>query len=342
MKKVLDDFMQSFIFAVLVFIVFFIIFDLLSSKDTNISNYKLVDISTNISTNNIDNIQDFNVSDEVDDELDINQSDYINNSLKYIKQLDFIVEDENDSNTILNSTQNNLTNIDNNQVNNLTHKKITNNIDTSTKPKLVIIVDDVMFAYQVSFIKKINLNLTPSFLTSIKTKQIAYSLSSKFKHYMIHLPLEAFTNDAVEANTITTLSNEDFIVKQINKARYFFPKAKYLNNHTGSKFTSDLKSMKLLYKILKNNNLNFLDSLTTTHSKAKIVFGDKVLVRDIFLDNKEDEKYILHQIKKAINIAKIKKLAIAICHPKKTTLRVLKKYSGYINKHVEVVFINNI
>ncbi|MBS9778905.1 MAG: divergent polysaccharide deacetylase family protein, partial [Campylobacteraceae bacterium] len=42
-------------------------------------------------------------------------------------------------------------------------------------------------------------------------------------------------------------------------------------NHTGSKFTSDKDSMDKLFRALKKRHIRFLDSKTTSKSKAKMI-----------------------------------------------------------------------
>ena len=123
-----------------------------------------------------------------------------------------------------------------------------------------------------------------------------------------------------------------------------FPKAKFINNHTGSKFTSNYNSMYYLFMALKENNLGFVDSKTTPHSKASLV-EKKIKIplysRNIFLDNIEDSNYIRNQLKKAIKIAKKRGYAIAIGHPHKITLKTLKN-SADLLKDVKVVYIDEL
>ena len=47
--------------------------------------------------------------------------------------------------------------------------------------------------------------------------------------------------------------------------------------------------------------------------------------RDIFLDNEQDEAYIMGQLAKIKNIARKHKSAIAICHPYPETIAVLAR-----------------
>jgi polysaccharide deacetylase 2 family uncharacterized protein YibQ len=214
--------------------------------------------------------------------------------------------------------------------------------ENNQKPKIVIIIDDIQFPYQVRLLKKINLNITPSFLPSISNKKQANNLINKFSSYMIHLPLEAKGDGVVEKNTLNTNASLMQIQKVISKAHRLFPKAHYLNNHTGSKFTSDIKAMKKLAIVLKDNNIKFIDSVTDSTTKAQEVFDYEIYKRNIFLDHFDDLKYIKQQIKKAIKLSKTKKLLILLGHPRKNTLTALSQYQELLQKEVDVVFIDDL
>jgi polysaccharide deacetylase 2 family uncharacterized protein YibQ len=224
---------------------------------------------------------------------------------------------------------------------NQTHKKTKNFIN---KPKLIIILDDVSFNYQVKAIKSIPFKITPSFFPPTKVHPNTPIYAKKFKDYMVHVPMQALHFPHPEPNTMNIEWNYYQIKKRIDEIKKLFPNAKFINNHTGSKFTSNLKSMQYLFKALKEDNLGFVDSRTTPLSKARIVesmYHIPFFERNIFLDNKNNIKYIQNQLKKAVLIAKHKGYAIAIGHPHSATIKALKN-SGKILKDVEVISINEL
>ncbi len=212
------------------------------------------------------------------------------------------------------------------------------------KPKLAIIIDDVSFASQTKKIKQIPYKVTPAFFPPSKTHPNTPKLAKDFRVHMIHLPLEAIRNPNAEIMTLKKGASYEKIKKEVRKIKSNFPRAKYYNNHTGSKFTSDLVSMQNLLKVLKEENIKFLDSRTTPHSKAYIAatkYHMPILSRDVFLDNSMEPKYIKNQLKQAIKIAKKRGKAIAIGHPYKSTLRVLKNSKPML-KGLELVYINEL
>jgi polysaccharide deacetylase 2 family uncharacterized protein YibQ len=214
----------------------------------------------------------------------------------------------------------------------------------TNKPKLVIILDDVSFSYQVKAIKSIPFKITPSFFPPTKVHPNTPIYAKEFSDYMVHVPMQAMNFSHSEPETMNIDWSYNQIKNRIDKIKNWFPNAKFINNHTGSKFTANLKSMKYLFKALKEDNLGFVDSRTTPYTKASIVekiYNIAFFERNIFLDNKQDVNYIQNQLKKAIKIAQKKGYAIAIGHPHPATIEALKKAKNIL-KNVDVISINQL
>ncbi len=212
------------------------------------------------------------------------------------------------------------------------------------KPKLVIIIDDMAFKYEVNLIKQIPYHITPSFFPATKRHPFTPLYAKEFRDYMVHVPMQAFNYAHPEPNTLQANSSFATIQNRINIIKKEFPRVKFINNHTGSKFTSDFSAMSKLFEVLKEDHLGFVDSMTTRFSKSEEV--DKIykiplFKRDIFLDDKENPEYIRNQLKKAIEIAKKRGYAIAIGHPHKITLETLKNSKDLLNQ-VDVIYIDEL
>lgn len=211
-------------------------------------------------------------------------------------------------------------------------------------PKLVIIIDDVASYEHINEIKKINLKLTPSLMPASKDFPNTPKIAKNLDFYMIHLPLEALKYNSNSIKTLKVNDSFEEISKEIYKIRKDFPNAKFINNHTGSKFTSNKKAVIKLLNALDKYCFIFVDSKTISNSKIEEVLkskNQKYIFRDVFLDNTQNLKDIENELKKAVKIAKKRGFAIAIGHPKKQTLKVLKN-SGDILKGVEVVYLKDI
>lgn len=99
-----------------------------------------------------------------------------------------------------------------------------------------------------------------------------------------------------------------------------------VNNHMGSKFTSDAESMTLILTEIKRRNLLFLDSRTspkTVAGKIARSLGIRTAARDIFLDNEPELESVQRNLARTEAIARRTGAAIAIGHPKDATLDAL-------------------
>ncbi len=214
----------------------------------------------------------------------------------------------------------------------------------TSKPKLAIIIDDMQTASQVRAVKSLHLNVTMSFLPPRAARPNSAKLASHEKFYMVHLPMEAMHFSAEEPHTLRIHDSQQKISAKIKDIKKLFPKVGYINNHTGSKFTSNEIAMNRLIFALNANHIYFIDSRTTAKTMAPKVlknFGLKYVARDVFLDHHMDKPYILKQIKKAIAVAKSHGSAIAIGHPHKNTLQALYESKDLL-KDVELVQVNKI
>jgi polysaccharide deacetylase 2 family uncharacterized protein YibQ len=216
---------------------------------------------------------------------------------------------------------------------------------TNTKPKLVIIIDDVHTKAQISAIKALPLKVTPSIFPPYKQAPNSNRLAQGLEHYMIHLPMESGNKKLnTQYKTLKVSFSNKKIENRIKELRLLFPKAKFINNHTGSVFTSDYASMHLAYKIMRENGFIFLDSKTKNTTKVKEIahsYGDVYVARDIFIDNDHRISAIHAQLEKAVKIAKKKGYAIAIGHPHSVTMRALAS-AKEIFKDVELVYIDGL
>ena len=234
--------------------------------------------------------------------------------------------------------------IDGNSLANIPKMAKRKKILTPHKARLAIIIDDVGTKTQVEAIKSLRLPLTMSFLPPSKARPNTAKLAKLEKLYMVHLPMEAQNWSAEEPNTLRIHDQQTKISARIKEIKQLFPNVKYINNHTGSKFTSSEVAMNRLIFALNANNIHFIDSRTTAQTKAPKVlknFGLEYVSRDVFLDHHMDKPYVLEQIKKAIKVAKSHGTAIAIGHPHKNTLQALYE-SKELLKDVELVYINRL
>ncbi len=222
--------------------------------------------------------------------------------------------------------------------------KTTKKVVYDKKPKLAIIIDDVSTKRQVQAIKSLHIPLTMSFLPPSAARPNSAKLAAKERFYMVHLPMEAMHFNKEEPYTMRVSDTQHEVLQRVKKIKQLFPRVRYINNHTGSKFTADEIAMNRLIYAFSKYNIKFVDSRTTAQTKAPKVlknFGLKYVHRDVFLDHHSDKAYIKEQIKRAISLAKKHGHAIAIGHPHKNTLQALYE-SKQLLQQVDLVQVDKI
>ena len=213
------------------------------------------------------------------------------------------------------------------------------------KPRLVIIIDDVAYKHQADAIKSVNLKLTPSFFPATSAHPETPILARRFGFYMIHLPMQALGGfKGAEIGTLTVNDDYEKIAKKLQSIKRDFPNLKYINNHTGSRFTSDATAMDRLMRAMRDENLIFVDSKTTSPTKvygAAKKYSMPYIARDVFLDHDGSKAAVRKQLKYAVELAKKRSYAIAIGHPHKNTIEVLQESSKLLQE-VDVVYLKDL
>lgn len=210
--------------------------------------------------------------------------------------------------------------------------------------KLVIIIDDVSYARDIKLIESTGLPLVMSFLPPSSRHPDSAVLARNKSYYMVHLPLEAVDYDSEEPNTLRIGDDEDTIAQRIRVLKKLYPNARYMNNHTGSKFSADFESMEKLLRVLKQEGIQFVDSRTTGKTKgpeASERIGMRYMGRDVFLDHQDGVANVKKQIAEAVEKAKKHGSAIAIGHPRPDTIRALKESKELLGE-VQIVRIDQI
>ena len=221
----------------------------------------------------------------------------------------------------------------------------TPNNSVKGRAKLVLIIDDVATFEHASMVKSIGLKITPSIFPATKTHPDTPNIARTFEFYMIHLPMQAKHFDSPEIGTLTVNESFESMLEKIKKIRKDFPRAKYTNNHTGSRFTSDYDAMDKAYRALIEQGFIFVDSKTiaqTAVARAAKKYNQPYISRDIFLDDDPSASAVRRELVAAVNLAKKRGYAIAIGHPKKNTIAVIKESKNNILKDVEVVYLKDI
>ena len=219
------------------------------------------------------------------------------------------------------------------------------------KGKIAIIVDDMGYSLnainEICAIKKpLTISVLPFSPLAKETAQIAHQNGLEI---MLHLPLEAVNsqegNDGTEGMIYSEMSGTE-VIDAVERSLKQVPYISGVNNHMGSKITADVTFMRIILEQLKDRELFFIDSRTTSDSVAYEVaqiMGIPSTYRNIFLDIKSDEEYIKKKLIELFELAQRRGKALAICHPTPQTLKVLKENLYLMDKYnLKPVFASQI
>ncbi len=192
-------------------------------------------------------------------------------------------------------------------------------------PRLAIIIDDCgqWPDTEHGFIA-LPVALTLSVLPHVRYgTQIARDADAAGKGVMLHLPMEPLSGADPGPGRITVSMNDDAITAQVRDDLASVPLAAGVNNHEGSRATADDRVMRAVASVLAERHLFFIDSRTGAASVAErdtLAAGIPTAGRDVFLDNAADVDATEAQLRRAAKLAKTQGSAIAIGHPRPTTL----------------------
>ena len=162
---------------------------------------------------------------------------------------------------------------------------------------------------------------------------------------LIHLPMAPMSKQPLEVNTLTPEMSLTQVQSIIEHAIRQVPYAVGLNNHMGSRMTSSLPAMQKVMSVLNHHQLYFLDSVTIGNTQAvNAARGTsvKVLKRNVFLDDTQNEADIRYQFQRAVKLAQRNGSAIAIGHPHPTTVRVLQQLLPTLPADIKLVKLSQL
>lgn len=197
---------------------------------------------------------------------------------------------------------------------------------------VAIIVDDMGSSLQEArALMEINIPMTFSLIPGLpKVREVADAANSRGYQVMIHIPMEpqGYPGKRLEANGLLLSLGDDEIARRMDSYIRGVPHAVGANNHMGSRFTEEKQKMTVVLNQLKARSLFFVDSRTTPHSVG-LSLAHTLEVdaagRNVFLDNVQDAGAIRIQLEQLAELARKRGSAIAICHPRKSTIQALAK-----------------
>ena len=178
--------------------------------------------------------------------------------------------------------------------------------------------------------------------------RIAGEIKSTGNHdLLLHLPMEAESRlENPGKGAIYHAMKPEEMLRQTRLDLQAIPAIQGVNNHMGSKITSDPSEMKIILGEIKSRKLYFVDSRTTASSVAHILaeeMGIRSAERQVFLDDTDRFGDIMKELDRLVLLAHQNGVAIAIGHPRPNTIRAIKTFLPRIDQEaIELVPISTL
>jgi len=204
-------------------------------------------------------------------------------------------------------------------------------------PKIAIVIDDIGFQWNLdhralALSREVAVSIIPE---GPHAATLAQRASEQNREVWVHLPLAGMHHDNCQAG-LTCLQSDwsrETMRAHLLGQLGMVPGAIGINNHQGSRFTSDREAVERLVSVIGQvkhdlgQPLIVLDSRTVATSQLERVAheeGLKTLRRRVFLDHRNDSESIARAWENLIDLARYHGQAVAIGHPRELTLSFLE------------------
>ncbi|MFW6283866.1 MAG: divergent polysaccharide deacetylase family protein [Desulfosalsimonas sp.] len=212
------------------------------------------------------------------------------------------------------------------------------------RPMVAIIIDDMGYEMDVAenFLS-LDCPLTYSILPgSPFQREIAETAHKRGCQVMLHLPMEPREYPEADPGpgALLTGMSTDERIGLLKSHLEAVPHISGVNNHMGSKMSSDSAQMNQVLSIVKKYRLFYIDSLTGSDSRSGSsarLFQVPFARRDVFLDHVPETDFIRGQLDRLVAIARKNGKAVGIGHPYPETYQVLNEKLPEIKKQVQLV-----
>ena len=229
-----------------------------------------------------------------------------------------------------------------------THSRKPERTPLSGRPLVAIVIDDMGNRQSTGkALLALDLPLSFSFLPSTPfSEELQKEAQAKGRDILLHLPLEPMDPKWNPGpGTLTTAMDPETMKAIFREDLQAVPKAIGVNNHMGSRFTSNPQAMRTLLAMVQARNLFFLDSVTAANSVAYDLardMGVKAERRTVFLDNDQNPDKIMAQLDLLVRLAGEHGQAVGIGHPYPATVEALRRYQTQLRTRTEMVGISRL
>jgi polysaccharide deacetylase 2 family uncharacterized protein YibQ len=203
--------------------------------------------------------------------------------------------------------------------------------------RIVVIIDDIGFDIRLAEeLARIRAPIAFAILPHTPhAAEAARLLHTAGKEILLHLPMEPHSYPAEDPGTgaLFVDMDEAAIVRQIEADLAAVPYVSGVNNHMGSRFMEDETRLAVVMQELAKRDLFFVDSLTTSHSRARSAAasaGVRFAARAVFIDHTPGYAAALANLTQPPRQGWEKgKPLLMIGHPHPETIRALRDAQSF-------------
>jgi polysaccharide deacetylase 2 family uncharacterized protein YibQ len=216
--------------------------------------------------------------------------------------------------------------------------------------QIAVVIDDLGYQTGVSLgMARLPLDVTLAVMPGgPSSRQVVDVGRALGKEIILHQPMEPRGYPRTHPGPLALLSGmgEEEIVRILRANLARFPEVVGVNNHMGSRLTTDAEAMGSVMKVLAGQGLFFLDSQTTPETVAWREAGNAGIPyarRHVFLDNDPQRDVILGQLRTLERVARKRGGAVGIGHPYSETLDALQVWQKEVReRNIHVVRVSRL
>jgi polysaccharide deacetylase 2 family uncharacterized protein YibQ len=212
-----------------------------------------------------------------------------------------------------------------------------------TRPMIAIVIDDMgLSPRRTKDALTLAAPVTFSFLPYGDHLEAYAAQARRSGHeVLVHMPMESLNDWANPGpNALLTWLDDAELRRRLRWNLGRLSGFVGINNHMGSRFSTDAHGMAMVMEAMAARGLLYLDSRTVTGSlggEMARARGVPTVERDVFLDNQRTAQAIRAQLARLEDKARQNGLAVAIGHPHQVTIMVLRDWLATIARRGFVI-----
>lgn len=222
------------------------------------------------------------------------------------------------------------------------------NTSSAVKGKLAVVIDDAGrdLASQHVY-ESLGIPLTLAVMPNqVHTRDAALSWHAHGLPVILHQPMESVSGIGMESKVILTSMSDEEIRSLLKSSLSQVPEAVGINNHQGSKATTDRHTMEVVMNELHHRHLFFFDSRTnstTAADGAAASYCVPYVRNDLFVDNEADVAAISAMIREAAKRAQKYGTYVIIGHCRPKTAEAFRQMVPQLEKEgIQFVYVSSL